>query len=472
MLTAELAATLYWSEGHERSMQLSADAVKLARSNAEPDSSVLIYTLWRHHYALWSPDNLDDRLAIAGELINLADNAGMRFWALRAREMYLADCLELGDLQRVEAARRSYAELQHRLGITDSLLDLLDSMAATMRGDFAEAEQAAERALVTGQRSEQPGALLSYTAQTGMIRFEQGRLGELEPMLKAYAEQFPMLDVLRSGIALAYVQSGRSAEARAEFEYLARNDFSSLRRDWNWLGAMAVATEVCVFLRDRDRARRLYEMLAPYADRCIMVGWCEVSYGGVARYLGMLCALLQQYDESERYFEAALAMHKRLGALPLLAHSQFQFAEMLMSRGGVDDREQASKLIEAALKTADLLGMNELSNATRSVRHSLNLSKAIVPEIRSARDRLLLDQNRTLVTVLFVDLVESTQTAAKLGDQKWREILGRFYTDVRRHLAEYDGDEIANPGDGFLAVFDSPSTRSPLRVESVIRCVC
>jgi class 3 adenylate cyclase len=64
---------------------------------------------------------------------------------------------------------------------------------------------------------------------------------------------------------------------------------------------------------------------------------------------------------------------------------------------------------------------------------------------------------RLLATVLFVDIVGSTQHAAKLGDNPWRELLEKFYAKMRDVLQQYRGREINTSGDGFLATFDGPA---------------
>jgi pimeloyl-ACP methyl ester carboxylesterase len=62
-----------------------------------------------------------------------------------------------------------------------------------------------------------------------------------------------------------------------------------------------------------------------------------------------------------------------------------------------------------------------------------------------------------LVTLLFVDLVESTRRAAGLGDKQWADLLGRFHAAVRREVAAFHGREIDSTGDGFLLTFDGPA---------------
>jgi len=64
---------------------------------------------------------------------------------------------------------------------------------------------------------------------------------------------------------------------------------------------------------------------------------------------------------------------------------------------------------------------------------------------------------RILATVLFVDIVASTQHAAALGDAAWRNRLASYYALVRKELARFRGREIDTAGDGFFATFDGPA---------------
>ena len=71
---------------------------------------------------------------------------------------------------------------------------------------------------------------------------------------------------------------------------------------------------------------------------------------------------------------------------------------------------------------------------------------------------------RSLVTVLFTDIVGSTVRAAELGDRQWRELLARHHTIVRRDLRKHGGREVDTAGDGFLSVFESPA--------AAVLCAC
>ncbi len=67
------------------------------------------------------------------------------------------------------------------------------------------------------------------------------------------------------------------------------------------------------------------------------------------------------------------------------------------------------------------------------------------------------EPDRVLATVLFTDLVGSTERAAELGDRRWRELLEAHHAAVRRDLERFGGREIDTAGDGFLAGFDGPA---------------
>jgi class 3 adenylate cyclase len=65
--------------------------------------------------------------------------------------------------------------------------------------------------------------------------------------------------------------------------------------------------------------------------------------------------------------------------------------------------------------------------------------------------------NRFLTTLLFLDIVRSTERATVLGDDGWRDLLERYYALARRELRLYDGVEVDRAGDGLRARFDGPT---------------
>jgi class 3 adenylate cyclase len=77
---------------------------------------------------------------------------------------------------------------------------------------------------------------------------------------------------------------------------------------------------------------------------------------------------------------------------------------------------------------------------------------------------------RILATVLFVDIVRSTEKAALLGDRRWNEVLSHYYAALRRELRACRGREITTTGDGMLATFDQqPGAARAIRCAAAMR---
>jgi class 3 adenylate cyclase len=102
----------------------------------------------------------------------------------------------------------------------------------------------------------------------------------------------------------------------------------------------------------------------------------------------------------------------------------------------------------------------ELPPSLRSIYHwvdddahavAMRETEQLVSEIRTPPKL-----DRVLTTVLFTDIVSSTERAAELGDRAWGDLLERHHALVRHRLAEFRGDELDTAGDGFFAAFDGP----------------
>ena len=85
----------------------------------------------------------------------------------------------------------------------------------------------------------------------------------------------------------------------------------------------------------------------------------EVGTGSVSRTLGILAGALSRWDEGTRHFEAAMVHNERMGALPWLAHTQHDYANMLLARDLPSDRAQAKRLLVSAAEQYERLGMSQ-----------------------------------------------------------------------------------------------------------------
>ncbi len=86
---------------------------------------------------------------------------------------------------------------------------------------------------------------------------------------------------------------------------------------------------------------------------------------------------------------------------------------------------------------------------------------------RSTRGFTVGTGKRIVTTMLFTDLVGSTELATRLGDTAWHEVLSRHYESIRRELDRFGGREIETTGDGMLATFDAAATALECAVEII-----
>jgi tetratricopeptide (TPR) repeat protein len=238
-----------------------------------------------------------------------------------------------------------------------------------MQGRFAETERFAEQAFAIGRQLHAERATGVLGLQMFSLRREQGRLKELEPLVKYFLTQHEEAAAWRPGLAVIYSELGRSHDAQDQFEHLARFDFADIPRDSMWMITMTYLADVCTFLQDKARAATLYKMLLPDAHLNVVIGAAVVCCGAVSRYLGSLAATLEQWSDAQRHFDHALTMNAALGARPFLAHTQYQYAVMLLSRDQPGDSTKAATLLKNALATARELGMRALEEQSRADRH-------------------------------------------------------------------------------------------------------
>ena len=139
-------------------------------------------------------------------------------------------------------------------------------MRALLEGRFADAERLAQQGLAVGQRMQGEDPSGVFGLQMFTIRREQGRLREVEPVVRLFVQQNPAALTWQPGLAVVYSELGLEQEAREMFERLAANDFADIPRDSMWVTSMTYLAEVCAFLGDARRAALLYQRLLPYAS--------------------------------------------------------------------------------------------------------------------------------------------------------------------------------------------------------------
>jgi tetratricopeptide (TPR) repeat protein len=254
------------------------------------------------------------------------------------------------------------AEIRHPHHI--AFVARFHAMRALWRGRVGEAERLVFDAYEKGQRSDPSYAFAAFSAQLGLLRRLQGRFVELEAPLLQSAERYPVMVSFRSALALLHAMDGRREEASEGFASLAANDFAALLpNDPNHRLNLALLTEVCAALGEREAAQSLAKSLAAYRGRYIAVS-TVIAAGCGSRYLGLLAATCGDYDSAEKLFVEAIAVEVRMHADAWLANTQCDYARMLLERRKTGDIQRAEQLLDDAGR---LSSSNELEGLQRTI---------------------------------------------------------------------------------------------------------
>lgn len=359
-LVASLAHALKWSPDHERRSALAREAIALAQQIG--DLSTLAATL-ASTLAARGPDRSESHLDATERLLELAVDLHDREVLLRGHYWRAVELLELGDVRGFDR------ELSEYSGLAEELRDpfyiwhaaVHRAMRALLGARFEAAERLAQDALALGQRLDQDDAVFAFGIQIALLRFEQGRHEEIIESINGFVERYPSLPTLRCALAQLNRELARPDEEREEFERLAADDFAHVPRDDGWIIGLGMLGQVCASLGDGRRAAVLYQLLQPYAARCIVMGSGVVCFGSAARYLGLLAATMGRRRESSEHFEHALALHDEMGAPSWYASTQCDYAAMILDGRTQGSRKSALRLLEESGRTANELGMRWLA---------------------------------------------------------------------------------------------------------------
>jgi hypothetical protein len=349
-----------WRSDRERQEQrraLSQQAVEMARHL--DDAATLGYALVGFYWAVWLPNNPDERLAVANEMRAVAEAAQDAERTVDAHLMLIIALIDLGRMAEARAGMDRVVSLARELRQPAQLWLTWANRAsvALMEGRYALAEELMGHEMEQGHPTTPiQDDVSAARMHRWLLRREQARGAEEEASVRASAEEFPWYPLHRSALACLLADAGRTEEARAVFDDLAVDEFRALYPDCEWLLGAALAGEACAALGDASAAAVLYRQLLPF-EGGHAVGHTEGSVGAVDRYLGMLAATLGHEADAERHFEAGIAVNEKLGAVPFAAHTQGDLASLLRRRGEPRDAERAATLERTALRTARQLGM-------------------------------------------------------------------------------------------------------------------
>ncbi|MHB8656648.1 MAG: ATP-binding protein [Solirubrobacteraceae bacterium] len=363
-LLARLCGALYYSARRARMSELAVEAEVIAAELDDPEALALAAAARRR--AFWGPGQLESRLSDSTEMLTLARRAENSDLVMQAHAWLVLDLLERGEVEAVDAQIEAFgagsAQLREPVYVWQTAV--WRTMRALLDGRLAEADRRATEALAAGAEPEAVTAPQYYAIQLLTIRREQGRIGELEQPARQFVAGNPGRAAWRAALLTLLWESGRLEEAAAELDLLAARDFADIRRDGDWLVTMTLLAEACSELGDTDRGARLYELMLPFRESNVVVGFAAACLGSAASYLGRLAAMLELRADAVAHLEHALAAETRLRAPAYRARTQLELARV------VEDPRRARGLLDDAAETVRALQLPALARRLERVNPS------------------------------------------------------------------------------------------------------
>jgi class 3 adenylate cyclase len=272
------------------------------------------------------------------------------------------------------------------------------------------------------------------------------------------------------GVGLSDRPRGFTVESRMDDIRAVMDAVGSERADLlGWAESAATCAVFAASYPDRIRQLILYLPFARHtADRrerereLLRIHETRQRWGSRADLEEMAVRINPQWSDDEQYLEW-FVWHHRLTASPA-AWVEFRRMQIDLDIADVlpavrvptlviskEFSRQEGELVAEAVPDAELVVIPGEGGAIQENDYA---AEAIEAFLAGAQQQRIPDT--VLATVLFTDLVGSTQRAAEVGDHAWREQLKRHNTVVRRELERFRGVELDTAGDGFLARFEGP----------------
>ncbi|HEX8976534.1 MAG TPA: AAA family ATPase [Solirubrobacteraceae bacterium] len=429
-LLGGLARALDMRGHHQRAVIVRSSAIALARRLG--DRAGLATVLTRSYWSRGSTP-IDDILEMLGEAKALGEELGNPEIQAEAISWTVPAYVAVAD---IASARATISLLRELARITaqpfySHVAEHYGAAIALGDGDLAAAEEMAARSEEAGRLLTGRDASGTYGVQMFSLRREQGRLAELAPVIRILAGRDRVRGAWPPGFVSLLVELGMEAEARRQLDRIVAEGLDRLRESL-WIASLTYVTDACAALGHEAAAALVYPELSSLAGTNVMIGHLVACYGSADRYLGMLATTLGEWERAEEHFERAIELNRRMGARTWLAHTEYEYARMLLRRGGAEAR--SAQLLQHAAELGAVIGMTALTARIRGTGARLKPA-APLPDELSSREAEILRlvarglSNREIGRALFI----SEHTAAN----HIRSILRKTGCGNRTEAASY-----------------------------------
>ena len=332
------------------------------RASPDPDPVLMAEALSLAHHCLLGPDQVRLRRELAAELITTSFRTERRGDLLIGLLWRTVDSLADGDPR----AERLLGELRDQLAERDHLairfvVSAIDVMLAIRAGHFDEAEALVASCAKSGAEAGDIDSEWWPGAQLVTVRWYQGRLTELLPMLHAGVHS-PVLssvdDSSVAALAVAAALDGDRRTAASSLAALCGGGLAHLARSSSWLVTMNGIVEAAFLLDDADVSDRAYELLRPYAH-LPMVGSLGITcFGSTQHALGVAALTSGHVDRAIDHLRAAVQHNTALAHWPGVLASRRRLAQAYARRKLPTDADAARRELDLAKREAVELGLD------------------------------------------------------------------------------------------------------------------
>ena len=330
-----------------------------ARSRDDPQT--LAMTLSLAHHCVLGPEHGRVRAALAEELLLTAARTERRIDRLMGMLWRTVDEFLDGDPH----AERSLGQLRDALRAgghlaVEFVVQAVTVMLKIRAGDLVQAEALAAECAARGDVCGDADAAGWYRGQLLAIRWFQGRVGELLPILteQVHSSSLGALDdSLVAALAVAAATQGDHLCAAGALVRLGRGDLRRVPSSSSWLVTICAAVEAAALLGDVDTAATAYDLLRPFARLPVMVSLAIACLGSVEHTLGVAALTMGDPDRAVAHLRRAVRENLALGHWPAHCLSRHRLAHALSERGGPQDLDDARRETATAEREAARLSM-------------------------------------------------------------------------------------------------------------------
>ncbi|MGH0036677.1 MAG: ATP-binding protein [Myxococcota bacterium] len=370
-LVARLTQALHWSEDGEARDRMARHAASLGGGTG--DAATRMHRASALHGSLWSPERLDERLERAREVIELAESETDWETSLLHRLFLITGLLERGELAAVGRERLAFESLARRIRQPQSAWypRMFEASDALREGDFDRVEPLAREFVAMARGADDRNAVQSFGCQLTYLRWQTGRLAEVEGFFETLAAQFESFPPWRFARSVILCDLQRFDEARAPISRHWGDGSRPLPGDSSWLGSAVLAAHAAPACASADEIEHLYGVLEPHRSRHAVLGFGVLFWGSVELYLGRLATAQARWDRAEGHFESALGANRAMRARPWCAQTRADWARMLIERNDREGRRRAAGLLDEAAREAAGMGLAILETQVGELQRAL-----------------------------------------------------------------------------------------------------